>query len=183
MASSSSYVHADDDIGQHGLSYSHEVPLDQYTSFLPGGSSPKQQEKDVIFEVNSLRRPRSNTSISRPKRHMLILDWKYEIAASIISYAAMLALVFVLRAYGDFDETRWTWKDVSLNTIVSIIATVIRISCMFPVSVSLLQAGITNARRAARGRWSDQRLGDLEAFHNASRGAIGSVKMLFAVKP
>jgi hypothetical protein len=149
MTTSSSHIYADDDIGDHGLSFCHEPAPDQYTSFLPSAGVSHKPEKDVALEVSSLRRPISDTSISRSKRHFLLLDWKWEIAATIVSYAAMLALVFVLRAYGNFDETRWAWKDVSLNTIVADYPYKLHVPGK---RFSLMQAGLTNARRAAQGR-------------------------------
>lgn len=165
------------------LLYPNEGPSVQ-PSILGTEEGTRKQKENVNLEVSSLLGDsRSNTSISPSKRRLLLMDWKWEILASFLAYATMIALVFILRQYADSDKTKKAWKDVSLNTIVALLATVIRVSCMFPVGVSLLQAGITSARRGANGKWSGQRLRDLDTFHSASRGVMGSLKMIFLVKP
>jgi len=170
------------DIGDRINSYSNEGPSAQ-SSFLRSGVSNDRQKEDTNIDLSSLRRLSSSVYAGRPKRRMLILDWKWEILASFVSYVAMVALVAILYKYATTNGTVWILNDMSLNTVVSIFSTLIRATSMSPVGVSLLQAGVTYAQGGVNGRWSGQRFRDLDTFHNAAMGALGSMKMLVLIKP
>lgn len=109
--------------------------------------------------------------------------WKVELCASFVSICAMVALVMLLKSYDNRPLTAWTWRAVSLNAMIAILSTCIRVSSMLPVGTSLLQMRWLYARRAHVKKWHGQRLKDLDTFDNASRGPLGSLTMLLTLKP
>lgn len=109
-------------------------------------------------------------------RHHLFLDWWQEILASIFSLISFGALVAVLRKYNNRPLTDWSYYGLSLNAMISILATAIRVTAMVPVAAALLQRSWLHVFTAKPGR--GQRLEDLELYHNASRGPLGSLKLL-----
>lgn len=162
-----------DALGQAYLSHAPSKPLLDH---------PRPKE-DVAIEERSIRASQASIISQRIRKQHLFADWKWELAASILSYAAILALVAILYTYNHTNKVHFGSTSLSLNSVVAVLATTIRVCCMFPVGSALLQGGYIHARRAARRAWSGQRLSDLEVFHDASRGAIGSLKLFVTIKP
>lgn len=159
-----------------GASYLVEAPSDPLLDY-------PQAKEDVANQKRSVRASQTSiTSQSLRKRH-LCANWTWEIAASALSYAAIVALVAILYTYNHTNKVKFGPTNLSLNSVVALLSTTIRVCCMFPVGAALLQGGYIHARRAARRAWSGQRLGDLEVFHKASRGALGSLKLFVSIKP
>jgi len=109
-------------------------------------------------------------------RHHLFLDWWQEILASIFSLVFFAALVAVLRKYNNRPLSDWSYHGLSLNAMISVLATAIRVTAMVPVAASLLQRSWLHVSTATPGR--GERLEDMELYHSASRGSLGSLKLL-----
>jgi len=154
---------------------------DEYGPHWRHGAGQSQSEvhetKVAHHETRSLAGTSIRGSVRRPKpRHHLFLDWWQEILASLFSLASFAALVAVLRKYNNRPLTDWSYYGLSLNAMISILATAIRVTAMVPVAASLLQRSWLHVFTATPGR--GERLEDLELYHNASRGPLGSLKLL-----
>lgn len=96
----------------------------------------------------------------------------YEATAGIISIAMLASIVGILRRYNSTDINSWSgsW---SLGSVVGLLATICEITMGY-----LLTAAIS------QWKWvwykDSQKLTDLDIFDDSSRGALGSVKLLFS---
>lgn len=165
-------------------SASSSPPPSSYDGYIPRSRQGQAQgqvhthdPKLVHHEADSLAGSTTTRSIRRSQpRHHLFLDWWQEIFASIFSLASFAALVAVLRKYNNRPLSDWSYHGLSLNAMISILATAIRVTAMVPVATSLLQRSWLHVFTATPGR--GQRLEDIELYHNASRGPLGSLKLL-----
>jgi hypothetical protein len=107
--------------------------------------------------------------------------WIPELIASILSIAALLAVVGVLRSYdnrplADLDSP----KCLTLNGVIAILATFNRAFVMAVTGSSILQdCWLHLAHEARNGDGCRSRLRDLSLFADASRGALGSLFFFF----
>jgi hypothetical protein len=103
--------------------------------------------------------------------------WGAEIVASILSIASLLSIVVLLKEYegkGINDLGLPSW--LTLNGIVAIIATINRVCMMLPVGSGLRQEAWLWFSQTGK---VSSRLQDLERSDAASRGAWGSLVLLF----
>jgi hypothetical protein len=101
--------------------------------------------------------------------------WLYEVSSLFVAAASFVALVLVLRKYQNKPSPQWP-ADISLNTLVSVVSTVFRATLLMPVATGISQSGWI---------WFSQRsrpLEDICHYDSASRGPIGSIKLLFRLK-
>jgi hypothetical protein len=104
--------------------------------------------------------------------------WIMEILAAVASVILLVVLVVFLRVYDGKTMTHWP-AGITINTIVAAISMVIRVAFMFMVGSVLSQGSwnwVSGSKRSA------SRLSDLELFDSASRGAWGSLKLLWRLK-
>ena len=101
----------------------------------------------------------------------LSTGWTPEISAAILSIAALAALIGVLDyANGTIVHA---WHGITLNAVVSVLATISKMAATFLVGSAISQA-----------KWclfshGPQPLQDFEAVDQASRGALGCVSFLW----
>lgn len=100
--------------------------------------------------------------------------WLWEILACIVAMTANLAMIIVLLQHQGTKVSSWKhpW---TLNSIVSLINTVIKGAVLIPIAASI---GQLKWKRF----WRYQTLSDMEVFDEASRGAVGSVRLLWRLK-
>jgi hypothetical protein len=127
------------------------------------------------FPEAKLRRRHSRSSFLR--------WWLPEIFASILSIAALLSIVIVLRIYDgqSLDDLNLPYS-LTLNGIIAVIATLNRVALMVAVGSAMSQEAWlwfspVNQRQNCRSR-----LGDIELSDAASRGVWGSLKFLFVAR-
>lgn len=101
-----------------------------------------------------------------------IKSWTGELWALAGSNLFFAAIV-VLLVFAD-GKPIFTWKGVTLNTAISVLAVCMKASLLFAVSECIAQWKWILFSRAAR-----RPLIDFEHIDRASRGPLGSVKVLF----
>ena len=104
--------------------------------------------------------------------------WLLESLSVFLGFAAILALCLVLRHYNNNLVPRINTvfgRNVTLNTLVSILSTIGRAAVLYSVCECIGQlkwSWYLHSRRS---------LGDLDVFDEASRGAWGGLKLLWKV--
>ncbi|KAJ9602162.1 hypothetical protein H2200_013282 [Cladophialophora chaetospira] len=108
---------------------------------------------------------------STPRRGRL-LDWGTEIIAWIISFAGTAAVIIVLRMYNDRPLSDWP-HGIAFNAVISILALVYKASLLAVTASCISQLKWTRFAKRERN------LIELDLFDAASRGARGSLRMIF----
>ena len=105
-----------------------------------------------------------------------ILGWKWEIAAMILSCGSLVSTISVLMAYHGSSPDSWTFF-LSLGTVVSILSQVSRTAMAFTLTSAI---GQTKWNSFAR---SQHKLTTFDKLDSASRGPLGSPKLLVQLGP
>jgi hypothetical protein len=106
-------------------------------------------------------------------------SWLWEAASAVVSLAAIVALVFVLRHIEDQAQTSWRFR-ISPNTVISLLSTTARSSILFAVSGVIGQEKwLWFGLGRTKGYRGGTRLIDLQIFDDASRGPLGSLNLLW----
>ncbi|PBP16377.1 hypothetical protein BUE80_DR012837, partial [Diplocarpon rosae] len=136
----------------------------------------------------SLTKPRRPTSPAAgrngppgPAAHLA--PWRFELVASLISSVTLAGLMITLAHFDGREYRQWRWQ-VTLNGIVALISTVCHTAIMVPLGSAISQAAwLYYLPPDSPGRRVPHRdLDHLETFHEASRGAVGSVRLLWQVR-
>lgn len=104
----------------------------------------------------------------------LMRAWSSELASVIGSALLLAALVVVLLVYND--QPIFTWHAITLNAIVSVLSTASKTALLFAVTELVSQ-----------WKWilftdRSRPLMDFERIDSASRGAFGSLKLMWNCK-
>lgn len=102
-------------------------------------------------------------------------SWLIEYVSSFISIAAFVSIVVVLHQYDQKSMPSWP-LDITLNTLLALLTAVSQTCFVYPVVQGLSQM---------KWNWFTGRerpLVDFENFDNASRGAWGSMLLVFSTK-
>ena len=159
MEMTSSRSSFNDNAGSHGSrSVSNPLTMNSSTS-LP---------KAAVAEYDTVQQ-RSTLSDLR--------WWLPELFASSLAFASLVSIVAVLRAYRgrDIQDVQLP-RYLTLNGLIAILATISRTALMVPVGSVMSQEcwlWLSNSRGL---------LVDIEHFDGASRGAWGSVQLLFKAR-
>ena len=105
--------------------------------------------------------------------------WLAEIVSLVLGTVDVISMYIVLSHYDEEPApavNRIMGWGITLNTVISILSTVGRVSLLFPV------AGCIGQQKWAWFSGTDRPLTDLETFDQGSRGAFGSLMLLWAVK-
>ncbi|KAH6983247.1 hypothetical protein BKA56DRAFT_583328 [Ilyonectria sp. MPI-CAGE-AT-0026] len=138
-----------------------------------------------LLDADAEERPRDRSSTSdaddnshgvrneRPPRHArnVFGVWGFEIFMLLWSIALLLAIFFILMRHRRKELPNWG-DTITINALVAVLATLLRISIAF------VAAGITGQ---AKWDWISQRarpVKDMQIFDDASRGVIGSLKLI-----
>jgi hypothetical protein len=123
---------------------------------------------------------KDESSTSRPEKSQgvhIIRSLILEILCLILATASLLCIVALLRHQNNKQIPNWSlgrWG-VTLNTVISIISVVFRASLLEPVAASISQFCWT--------RYTQSRpLDDVCYYDAASRGPLGSLKLLFRLR-
>jgi hypothetical protein len=103
--------------------------------------------------------------------HNSIFLWKWEIGAIITTLVFFVSMVAVLVAYDG--KPIFDWHGVTLNTVISLLSTATKGTLMFAIAESISQWKWILFANESRP------LMDLERVDSASRGPLGSAKLLW----
>lgn len=115
------------------------------------------------------------TALVRKKRSTfvgLVRSWYLEFAAWMLSAACVAAVVIVLKVFDGQLTPQWHYG-ITLNALVSTFVTIARVS---------LLSGTAEGISQLKWLWFAKKDRAMIDFHNvdkASRGTLGSVKLLF----
>ncbi|KAJ5364909.1 uncharacterized protein N7496_010622 [Penicillium cataractarum] len=102
-------------------------------------------------------------------------SWIWEIGGSALGIISLALLVAFLAKIDGTAYDRWQYS-ISPNAVVSVITTIGKAAILVPVSACLSQLKWNRYRRA-------NRLSDLQALDEASRGAWGSIVLFWSMRP
>lgn len=105
--------------------------------------------------------------------------WIFEQVSAILSVSCMVALIGVLLQAKNNAPSRWMWQSLTLNGLIALISTVMRASIMLSVGAGLGQTKWNFFAPRSGMQVSGRKIGDLNTFDQASRGPMGSFKLLF----
>jgi hypothetical protein len=100
--------------------------------------------------------------------------WFWEFFGLIGSALTLVAIVMVLHQYDS--ERQPSWERMSLNTLISWLSTLAKLLVFIPLSTAIGQL---------KWLWMAERqrhLADIGTFDSASRGVLGSIRLLWTVK-
>lgn len=103
-------------------------------------------------------------------RHTLTRFCISEIVCCLIALGCLLAIIALLYSFDGQALPRWRYG-ITLNTIVSLLATVLIFSLTAPVSACLAQLKWLRLHR-------ERQLAEFETIETASRGPLGSLMLL-----
>lgn len=133
-----------------------------------------KSEERTMVSTEETKLFHENQPTDRRLIHQL-RGWSYEVLAVLVSVSSFAGLVIALREFDGKPQEDWRYKHVTRNTIVAAIATIARTSLLAAVTISISQNKWTwFSQRAGKAR----QLKDLKTFDDASRGAIGSLRLL-----
>lgn len=164
----------DDDYGTELL------PQTRYNSSTASGytrvaDDPAKAQTKYDTEVSMSLEEQTNL----PKLHRGAIyhlrAWWHEVVWCLLAVGLLIALIILLRYYDRRPAPKWS-NDLSLNTVVAIIATVCRALTVIPVSEGLSQLKWNSFARTQRP------LEDLYTFDQASRGPFGSLALLVKLR-
>jgi hypothetical protein len=100
--------------------------------------------------------------------------WLFEVLCGTLSLACLIAITVVLRAFDNRPVPSWRYG-ITLNAIVSLLASVATFSLIVPITAGLSQL---------KWLWFRERrsLADFQVLENASRGLTGSISLLLRWK-
>lgn len=101
--------------------------------------------------------------------------WIFEIGSAVVSLLALIATGVILLHEDGKPLTAWTFS-LSLNTIISILGTVSRAFLAYSISSCIGQSKWNWFRR------QEDRLITFDRFDEASRGPVGSMKLIFGLR-
>ncbi|OJZ83718.1 hypothetical protein ASPFODRAFT_35189 [Aspergillus luchuensis CBS 106.47] len=98
----------------------------------------------------------------------------WELTGIIVSAGLLAAIIIILKVYDHQPQPKW-WH-ISLNSVISFLSTLSRASLMFSVGELIGQL-----------KWvwfaqQEQPLSHLQSFDSASRGALGSLTLIWALR-
>ncbi|KAK8126702.1 uncharacterized protein PG998_002461 [Apiospora kogelbergensis] len=98
-------------------------------------------------------------------------SWTIEIVTMFVSLAALAAIVGLIARYDKRALVEWPYR-ITLNAVIAVLATM----SVTTLSISL-QNGLSQMKWI-RFKSSKMPLSDMETFDEASRGAVGAIKLL-----
>lgn len=107
--------------------------------------------------------------------------WPWEWLCELLAVGSLAAMVFVLVYYQGKPQAEWRQSYFTLNGLVAFLATLTKTGLIIPVSAAIGQRKWLRFLPNKKGERSARRLGDFEMFDEASRGSIGSTKLIFSL--
>lgn len=111
---------------------------------------------------------------SKSRRHLLADTWFLEIASLLLGICAFIVIIVLLSHYDG--RQQFQWNGVTLNAVVSVLATIARIGIVVPVAEALAQWKWMHFSKGYKA------LSDFGLLDDASRGTRGSLLLLWEKK-
>jgi hypothetical protein len=115
----------------------------------------------------------SHTS-AKPHKRLLADTWFLEIASLLLGIGAFIVIIVLLSHYDG--KQQFQWNGVTLNAVVSVLATIARIGIVVPVAEALAQWKWMHFSNGYKP------LSDFGLLDDASRGTRGSLLLLWEKK-
>ena len=101
--------------------------------------------------------------------------WTFEILAFVVSFASLIAIIIILKYYDGRSLPDWP-HSITLNSVLSWFITLYKTSLLVPIAACFGQTGWLHYRSTS------QPLADINVYDSASRGPMGSLKLLWNFK-
>jgi hypothetical protein len=159
-----------------------EIPLPgtcnaQAKSGISNNINEKSFHSVSDHAIGSEGRSRRTRSKWQSSEYWWLWEWLCELLA-IISLGAM---VIVLMYYHGKPQAQWRQSYFTLNGLVAFLATLTKTGLIIPVSAAIGQRKWLRFLPNKSGTRNAKRLGDFEMFDEASRGSLGSTKLIFSL--
>jgi hypothetical protein len=142
---------------------------------LPVSSDKNTIRADGVEKTKGSKGKSKNRGFSYFFLEVLPRGWSIEILSCIMSLAALVAIIIVLKEYDQ--QTMPSWPlGITLNTLLAFLTAISQAGFVNPVFQGLSQM---------KWNWfvdKDRPLADFEKFDNASRGSWGSILLVFSMK-
>ena len=145
-------------------------------SLLTRFSKSRKQDSIPLVPRSAQSSSHTRTPARRSTwRHWLLSDsWAIEVLAAVVAAASLASIGAVLGVYNGRPATDWP-HTIKLNTVLQILATLLKGSMLVAVCSCLSQLKWLHFRR-------QRRLGDFQTFDAASRGPLGAAQLLYRLK-
>jgi hypothetical protein len=157
------------------------VPPTAYVSrprFIETGHS-NEKSFHSIFEQALLSDDQSQ--LPRAKWKNKEYWWPWEWLCELLAVGSLAAMVVLLMFYHGKPQAEWRQSCFTLNGLVAFLATLTKTGLIIPVSAAIGQRKWLRFLPTKEGQQNARRLGDFEMFDEASRGSIGSAKLIFSL--
>ncbi len=124
----------------------------------------------------------STMAKARGTWHLPQTWWGFELAAIALSCMAFAALTVVLQTFDGQPQQAWPYNHLTLNGLVALLSTFTRTALLVPVAAAISQEKWLWFFPQKRSRSTGRPLEHLEVIDQASRGAWGSLKMIWTTK-
>lgn len=143
------------------------LPDTQTGELLPGGD---QQYTNCRTAADGKHFESTNIVL-----RLLYNWWLWEILGALVSITAIIAIVVILASHDGGPLSKWNYS-ITLNSLISLFATVAKAALLLPVGQVLGQLKWTWFHQRAR------RLDHLQTFDDASRGPWGALQLLYSTR-
>lgn len=140
-------------------------------------ASPATVSSTTVMDIPKDLPPRTN--VRRPKSWLQ--PWTLEIVASAISLVTLMGLIILLSQFDGREYRHWAWK-FTLNGVVAIIATICHTALMVPIGAAISQSAWLYYLPTSSQEAKSKGLEHIQTFDDASRSAIGSLKLLWQIR-
>lgn len=152
--------------------YQYDPPLSQESNSYPM-KQPHTQYHPVSEDTSYTHEPMIPSEHNAPlAMRSTLASWAFELFATVVSLASIVAIIAVLYRENDRPLTAWTLA-VNLNTVIATLGTVARSALAFAISACIGQQKWTWFRK------KPDRLAAFERFDEASKGPLGGARLLF----
>jgi len=107
--------------------------------------------------------------------------WPWEWLCELLAVGSLGAMCFALRYFQDRPQADWQQSYFTLNGLVALLATLTKTGLIIPVSAAIGQRKWLRFMPNRKGNVRARRIGDFEAFDEASRGSLGSAKLIISL--
>lgn len=107
--------------------------------------------------------------------------WPWEWLCELLAIVSLGAMVFILWYYHDKPQSDWQQSYFTLNGLIAFLATLVKTGLIVPVSAAIGQRKWLRFMPSKGSARRARRLGDFETYDEASRGSLGSMKLIFSL--
>ncbi|KAI8283421.1 hypothetical protein K4K60_002717 [Colletotrichum sp. SAR11_57] len=127
------------------------------------------------FRSQRAREKRREGYANTSRRHGALRSWRWEALALVLAVASVVAMIVIPALYHEPPEAEWPFS-ININTVIALLTTLMRATMLVAVAEAIGQM---------KWRFFDDQqrpLADLQHFDRASRGVLGSVKIIWVAR-